>query len=68
MLNSGTSRPGDGNDNYHGEISEGTQGGEQETGKGKGTKDGKGIGTGKATEEGNGQGNSTGKDIVKQTS
>jgi hypothetical protein len=50
----GRSRPGDGNDNYHGQRVEDTQGGEQVTGKGKGRKDGKGKG--KATEDGKGKG------------
>jgi len=64
----GRSRPGDGNDNHDGESEEDMQGGENGTGKGKGTKDGKGKG--KATEDGkgkgkgNGKGNSKGKGIV----
>jgi len=57
----GRSRPGNVNDNTHGEGEEDTQGGEKGTGKGKGTKDGKGKGKGK------GKGNSKGKGIVKQT-
>jgi len=67
----GRSRPGHGNDNDDGEREEDTQGGEQGTGKGKGTKDGKGKG--KATEDGkgkgkgNGKGNGKGKGIVKHT-
>jgi hypothetical protein len=48
-------RPGDGNDNDDGESEEDTQGGENGTGKGKGTKDGKGKGN--ATEDGKGKGN-----------
>jgi hypothetical protein len=65
----GRSRPIDGNDNNHSEGEEDTKGGETVTGKGKGTKDGKGKWKGKATEEGKGKGKGNGKvkGIVKQT-
>jgi len=67
----GWSRPSDGNDNDNAEGEEDTQSGEKETGKGKGTKDGKGKGKatqdGKGKRKGKGKGNSKGKGIVKHT-
>jgi hypothetical protein len=67
----GRSRPGDGNDNDNGESEEDSRGGENGTGKVKGTQDGKRKG--KATEDekvkgmGQGKGNGKGKGIVKYT-
>jgi hypothetical protein len=57
----GPSRPGDNNDNDHGDGEEDTQGGKKGTAKGKGAKDRKGKG------KGNGKGNCEGKGIVKGT-
>ena len=51
---SGTSRPGDGNDNDDSNGEEDTQGGEKGTEKGKGTKDGKRKGKGKGKGKGHG--------------
>jgi hypothetical protein len=64
---SGRSHPGDGNANDDSEWEVYTQGGEEATGKGKGTMDGKGKGKGKATKEGKGKGNGKGQGIVRQT-
>jgi hypothetical protein len=61
VLSNGSSHPGDGNHHDDGEDQEGTQGGEQGTGKRKRTKAGTGIGKGKWN------GNCKGNGIVKQT-
>jgi hypothetical protein len=59
--------PSDGIRNDNGEGGEHMQGTEQETGKGKGTKNRKQQRMGKATEERKGKGNGKGKSSVKQT-
>jgi len=63
----GRIRRSDDNDNHDGQGEEDKQGGEKESGKGKGTTERKGKGKGKATEEGKGKGkaNGEGKGIVK---
>jgi len=70
--NRGMCHPGVGNENDDSESEEAMQGGENETGKGKGTKDGKGKGKvtedgkgkGKVTEDGKGRGNGRGREMV----